>query len=73
MNYTAILARLAQQRVAEDNAICERARIEYGENFSAVFFYTKNGKKYTKVRPSSIAKQYRALKGIDSGYESGEV
>ena len=72
MNYTAILARLAQQRVAKDNAICEIAKAEYGENFSSIFFYVKNGKKYTKVRASSIAKQYHMLKGVDAEYDSAD-
>ena len=72
MSYTAILACLAEQRVAKDNAICRRARLEYGDSFPSVFFYMKDGKKYTKAQPSSIARQYRRLKGIDSGYESEE-
>ena len=72
MNYTPILAHLAQQQVAEDSAICEIAKAEYGKKFSSIFFYVKNGKKSTKVRASSIAKQYRMLKGIDAEYDSAD-
>lgn len=64
MKYTAITNRLAALRAAEDCALAERAKAEYGNNFGNVFTYTLNGGVRIKSKPCDIAKQYRKLKDI---------
>jgi hypothetical protein len=64
LTYTAIVDRLAQARKENDSEIASRAKQEYGDEFSKVFCYKKNGACFVKVKASDIAKQYRMLKNI---------
>ena len=64
MMYTAIIDRLAQARKESDNEMASRAKEEYGDDFSKVFCYKKNGLCFVKVKACDIAKQYRRLKNI---------
>lgn len=73
MNFTRIIAELAQQRVAADNALSRQARDEYGTTFPAFFSYRKGGVTHAMVRSSHVAKRYRQLKGIaGEGLESDD-
>ena len=62
--YTAIVDRLAQARKENDSEMASRARQEYGDEFSKVFCYKKNGAFFVKVKACEIAKQYRRLKNM---------
>jgi hypothetical protein len=62
--YTAIVDRLAQARKENDSEMASRAKQEYGDDFSKVFCYKKNGACFVKVKACDIAKQYRKLKNI---------
>jgi len=62
--YTAIVDRLAQERKENDSEMASRAKQEYGDEFSKVFCYKKNGACFVKVKACDIAKQYRKLKNI---------
>jgi hypothetical protein len=64
LTYTAIVDQLAQARKENDSEIASRAKQEYGDEFSKVFCYKKNGACFVKVKASDIAKQYRMLKNI---------
>jgi hypothetical protein len=73
MNFTRIIAELAQQRVAGDEALARHAIDEYGSTFPVTFSYRKGGVTYAMVRSSHIAKRYRQLKGIaGEGLESDD-
>ena len=73
MNFMRIIAELAQQRVAADEALARQARDEYGSTFPAHFSYRKGGVAHAMVRSSHIAKRYRQLKGIaGEGLESDD-
>jgi hypothetical protein len=62
--YTAIIDRLAQARKENDSKLASRAKQVYGDDFSKVFCYKKNGECFVKVKACDIAKQYRRLKSI---------
>ena len=62
--YTAIVDRLAQARKENNNEMASRAKREYGDEFSKVFCYKKNGACFVKVKACDIAKQYWRLKNI---------
>ena len=62
--YTAIVDRLAQARKENNNEMASRAKREYGDEFSKVFCYKKNGVCFVKVKACDIVKQYRRLKNI---------
>jgi hypothetical protein len=64
LTYTAIIDRLAQERKESDNEMANRAKQEYGDRFSEVFWYKKNGVRCVKVKACDIAKQYRGMKSI---------
>ena len=66
MTYTAICKRLVELRAAEDEKLAAKAKEEYGSNFGDVFSYRKCGRAYVKTKSSDIAKQYRALIGLDN-------
>ena len=66
--YTAIVDRLAQARKENDNEMASRAKQEYGDEFSNIFSYKKNGTCFVKVKACDIAKQYRMLKNITDDY-----
>jgi hypothetical protein len=65
LGYTAILARLAQERAVEDEILSEQAKVEFGAEFASHFSYFKEGKHRVLSKTSSIAKEYRRLKGIE--------
>lgn len=65
LGYKAILARLAAERMAEDEHLSQLAKEEYGDQFSAVFSYIKGGRQIVKVKAADIAKQYRTIKGLE--------
>lgn len=62
--YTAIVDRLAQSRKEKDSELASRAKQEYGDKFSNIFCYKKNGACFVKTKACDIAKQYRRLKNI---------
>ena len=62
--YTAIFDRLAQAQKENDNEMASRAKREYGDEFSKVFCYKKNGACFVKMKACDIVKQYRRLKNI---------
>ena len=62
--YTAIVDRLTQAWKENDNEMASRAKQEYGDEFSKVFCYKKNGACFVKVKACDIAKQYQRLKNI---------
>lgn len=64
LTYTAIVARLAQLREAEDATLAETARSEYGSAFADTFKYRRGSNWFVMRKPSIIAKHYRALKGL---------
>lgn len=64
LTYTAIVARLAQQREAEDATLAEAALSEYGSAFAETFKYRRGSQWFVMQKPSIIAKHYRALKGL---------
>ncbi|CAA7264058.1 unnamed protein product [Cyclocybe aegerita] len=72
LGYKAILDKLAEWRGVENNMLCERAKLEYGEQFSSIFSYTKNGRKCVKTKASDVAKQYRELQGIQDNDDDDE-
>ena len=73
MNFTRIIAELAHQWVAADEALAWQARDEYGSTFPTLFSYRKGGVSHAMVRSSHIAKRFRQLKGIaGEGLESDD-
>ena len=56
--------RLARERTAEDDSLTEQAKVEFGDEFSFHFSYFKDGEQKVLSKASSIAKQYRRLKGM---------
>lgn len=65
LNYKAIVKRLTQIRITEDQRLADEARNHYGANFSKVFWYKKGGAFHVKTKNSDIAKQYRQLAKIN--------
>jgi hypothetical protein len=63
MNFTRIVAELAQQRVAVDDVLARQATTEYGSSFPSLFSYRKGGVSHVMSKPADIAKRYRQLKG----------
>lgn len=72
MNFTKIIAELAQQRVAADNTLARQATDEYGSSFPSHFSYRKGGVSHVMVKPAHIAKRYRQLNGMSSIIESDD-
>ena len=63
MTFTAIGQKLRQQRLDEDKALSERAKLEYGDTFSSFFTYRKGSQNLVMTDPTFIAKRYRSLHG----------
>ena len=73
INFTRIIAKLAHQRVAADEALAQQARDEYDSTFPTLFSYQKGGVSHAMVRSSHITKQFQQLKGIaGEGLESDD-
>ncbi len=64
LGYTAILAKLADERSAENSRIVQLAKDEYGESFSSTFGYRRHGVWVPKTKAVDVARQYRAIHGI---------
>lgn len=62
---TKILKGLRAARVAEDIALAERARQEYGASFGQHFFSRQGSNLVPLTKPTAIAKRYRELRKID--------
>ncbi|KAF9471374.1 hypothetical protein BDN70DRAFT_820084 [Pholiota conissans] len=67
LGYTAILAQLEEERMAEDHQIAQLAREEYGPDFDRIFGYKKGKTWVTKTKSCKIAEQYRKLKKAKAG------
>ena len=64
MGYTAILAKLANERSAENKRIVQLAKDEYGEQFGSTFGYRRHGVWVPKTKAVDIARQYCAIHGL---------
>ena len=66
MSYTAICTALRKERKGEDAELAAKARQEYGDEFEIKFSYrdTKTGTRKVMSKASSIAKEYKRLKGL---------
>jgi hypothetical protein len=71
-NYKAILKHLAEERALQNKLDAEAARREYGDDFSRIFTYNRNGVQCTKSKDSDIAKQYRALRERGTSIDEDE-
>jgi hypothetical protein len=61
LSFTAIVSRLKEERVEENERIAKRARLEYGDAFASVFSYRKGSSHITMTDPTRIANKYRVL------------
>jgi hypothetical protein len=61
LSFTAITERLRLSRKAEDERICELAKIEYGTLFAETFSYRKGGVTKVMTDPAIVAKHWRSL------------
>ncbi|KAF7341066.1 hypothetical protein MSAN_02092700 [Mycena sanguinolenta] len=66
MSYTAICAALRKERKGGDEELAAKARQEYGDEFKVKFSYRDSKTDTQKVmsKASSIAKEYKRLKGL---------
>ncbi|KAH9482202.1 hypothetical protein JR316_0004297 [Psilocybe cubensis] len=64
LGYRQILDQLAEQRTAHDALFAQQIMHEYGNQFSSIFSYVKNGTRHVKTKPCHIIKQYRRMKGL---------
>ena len=64
LGYTAILAKLADERSTENNRIVQLAKDEYGDSFASTFGYRRRGVWVPKTKAVDIARQYRAIHGL---------
>ncbi|KAF7363740.1 hypothetical protein MSAN_01031800 [Mycena sanguinolenta] len=66
MSYTAICAALRKERKGGDKELAAKAREEYGDEFKVKFSYWDSKTNTQKVmsKASSIAKEYKRLKGL---------
>ncbi|KAF8907238.1 hypothetical protein CPB84DRAFT_1843947 [Gymnopilus junonius] len=69
----AILSWLSDERKMKNKALVEQIKAEYGDCFTEVFCYKKNGKIYVKSRDCDIVKQYYKEKGIVQDEEEDEA
>lgn len=58
MNFTRIIAELAHQQVAADEALAWQAGDEYGSTFPTLFLHWKGEVSHAMVRSSHITKQF---------------
>ncbi|KAF9046754.1 hypothetical protein BJ165DRAFT_1474000 [Panaeolus papilionaceus] len=69
MAFSSMTTHLSAIRAREDKQLAERARLEYGDQFAAVFCYSKEGHQIVKTRNLDIAKQFRKIKGLESDWD----
>ena len=70
LGYTAILAKLADERSAENNQIAQLAKDEYGDSFATTFGYRRLGMWVPKTKAIDIAKQYRGINGLADPFDN---
>ena len=58
LTYTAIIDHLAQELKESNNKMANPTKQGYGDRFSEVFWYNKNGVHCVKVKACDIVKQY---------------
>ncbi|KAG1763423.1 hypothetical protein EV702DRAFT_924025, partial [Suillus placidus] len=63
MCYTAVVAKLHDQRRISNQATVACAHEEYGHRFPACFAYHKGNEVHVMSDPSAIARRYQQLKG----------
>lgn len=61
LSFTAIVSRLKEERVEENERVAKRARLEYGDAFASVFSYRKGSCHITMTDTTRIANKYRVL------------
>jgi hypothetical protein len=61
LTFTAIVARLKEERIGENERIAKRARLEYGDAFASVFSYRKGSHHHVMTDSVRIANKYRML------------
>ncbi|EDR01109.1 uncharacterized protein LACBIDRAFT_333492 [Laccaria bicolor S238N-H82] len=73
-SYMAIEKAITQARVADDQAVAAKARMEYGVDFNQVFLYwrTHDGAKIIMSKDSTITHHYRHLWGELQQDEEGD-
>jgi hypothetical protein len=66
MSYTAICGALRNERKKSDQSLADQAMLEYGEDFESKFSYrcSKTNCRVVMTKASSIAKEYKRLKGL---------
>jgi hypothetical protein len=74
LGYKLILRRLAEERKATNEQLCQQAKNEFGTAFDTTFSYVKNGQRHVKAKASDVARQYILLKGMndDDGDEGDD-
>jgi hypothetical protein len=73
LGYKSILRRLAEERKATNEHLCQQAKNEFGTDFDTMFSYMKNGQRHVKAKASDVARQYILLKGMnDNDNEEGD-
>ena len=58
LSYMAIAAWLTAERVAANEHVAKRARMEYSNSFDSVFSYRKGSSHFVMTDPSKIAAKY---------------
>jgi hypothetical protein len=61
LSFTAIVSRLKEEHVEENEHVAKRARLEYGDAFASVFSYRKGSCHITMTDPARIANKYRII------------
>jgi hypothetical protein len=66
MSYTAICARLRNDRKNADEELVKQAKLEYGEEFGVTFSYrcSKTNAQVVMSKASAIAKEYKRLHAL---------
>ncbi|KAF8257363.1 hypothetical protein EI94DRAFT_1818093 [Lactarius quietus] len=67
MAYTTICETMQQERIAANHINTERAKEEYGDQFSAVFEYRRGGERLVMNKEATIAKHYCSLHSSSAG------
>ena len=62
MNYTTIINRLKVLRVGGNDRLAEQAKEEYGDRFTSMFVYKKNGQVHVMCKSADIARMYQKLR-----------
>ena len=74
LGYKAILKQLLSERKQKNAALVEQIKAEYGDRFSEVFSYQKNGKIHVISQACDIVKKYYKEKGmvLDEDTDEGD-